>query len=50
VLASKYTFRFIGDSTTRRLVESFMSIVTGEGSAHPKFQERRDFSRGNLKV
>lgn len=27
-----------------------MSIVTGEGSAHPKFQERKDFSRGDLKV
>lgn len=49
-LGSKYTFRFIGDSTTRRLAESFMSIVTGEGSAHPKAQTRIDFSTGNLKV
>lgn len=49
-LGRKYTFRFIGDSTTRRLAESFMSIVSGEGSPHPKAQERIDFSTKNLKV
>lgn len=49
-LADRYTFRFIGDSTTRRLTESFMSVVTGEGSTHPKVQTRIDFSTGNLKV
>lgn len=49
-LAARYTFRFIGDSTTRRLTESFMSIVTGEGSTHPKVQTRIDFSTGDLKV
>ncbi|CAM9239385.1 unnamed protein product [Hapterophycus canaliculatus] len=49
-LAQKYTFRFIGDSTTRRLAESFMSIVSGEGSPHPKAQERIDFSTKGLQV
>ncbi|CAN0153085.1 unnamed protein product, partial [Scytosiphon promiscuus] len=49
-LARKYSFRFIGDSTTRRLAESFMSIVSGVGSPHPKAQERIDFSVNDLKV
>lgn len=49
-IASKYTFRFIGDSTTRRLAESFVSVLTGVGSTHPLVHERVDFSAGGLKV
>lgn len=49
-LAQKYTFHFIGDSTTRRLAESFVSIFSGEGSPHPMAHERTDFSSKNLKV
>ncbi|CAM9867121.1 unnamed protein product [Pylaiella littoralis] len=51
-LASKYIFRFIGDSTTRRLAESFVSIATGEGRdrVHELARERVDFSTGSLKV
>lgn len=49
-VASKYTFRFIGDSTTRRLAESFVSVFTGVGSTHPVVHERVDFSAGGVKV
>ncbi|CAN0080944.1 unnamed protein product [Pylaiella littoralis] len=51
-LASKYIFRFIGDSTTRRLAESFVSIATGErrDRHHELVEERVDFSKGSLKV
>ncbi|CBJ31669.1 hypothetical protein Esi_0273_0009 [Ectocarpus siliculosus] len=49
-LASKYEFLFIGDSTTRRLAESFVSIVSGRASTHPVVHHRIDMSRGDLKV
>ncbi|CAM9139860.1 unnamed protein product [Ectocarpus sp. 12 AP-2014] len=49
-IASKYSFHLIGDSTSRRLGESFVSIFTGRGSTHPVVQRDRDFSSGNLKV
>lgn len=49
-VASKYTFRFVGDSTTRRLAESFVSVLTGVGSSHPLVHERVDFSAGGAKV
>ena len=49
-LASTYAFHFIGDSTTRRLGESFVSIFTGTGSTHPKAHHDIDFSSGSLKV
>ncbi|CAM9125765.1 unnamed protein product [Ectocarpus sp. 8 AP-2014] len=49
-IASKYSFHLIGDSTSRRLGESFVSIFTGRGSIHPIVQRDRDFSSGNLKV
>eukprot|EP00903_Cladosiphon_okamuranus_P008225 g7918.t1 len=49
-LASRYTFHLIGDSTSRRLGESFVSIFTGKGSTHPVAQQNRNFSSGNLKV
>lgn len=49
-LASRYTFHLIGDSTSRRLGESFVSIFTGKGSTHPVAQQNRNFSAGNLKV
>ncbi|CAN0194276.1 unnamed protein product, partial [Ectocarpus fasciculatus] len=48
-LASKYEFLFIGDSTTRRLAESFVSIVSGRASTHPVVHHRIDMSRGPLK-
>ncbi|CBJ26700.1 expressed unknown protein [Ectocarpus siliculosus] len=49
-IASKYSFHLIGDSTSRRLGESFVSIFTGRGSIHRIAQRDRDFSSGNLKV
>ncbi|CAB1120147.1 unnamed protein product [Ectocarpus sp. CCAP 1310/34] len=49
-IASKYSFHFIGDSTSRRLGESFVSIFTGRGSTHPVVQRDINFSSGNLKV
>lgn len=49
-LASKFVFRFIGASTTRRLAESFVSIKTGKGSPHVVAHKRRDYSEGNLTV
>ncbi|CAM9098579.1 unnamed protein product [Ectocarpus sp. 4 AP-2014] len=49
-IASQYSFHLIGDSTSRRLGESFVSIFTGRGSTHPVVQKDRDFSSGNLKV
>lgn len=49
-LASRYSFHLIGDSTSRRLGESFVSLFTGVGSIHPVFQGDLDFSSGNLKV
>ena len=49
-LASRYAFYLIGDSTSRRLGESFVSIFTGKGSTHPVAQQDRNFSSGNLKV
>lgn len=49
-LASKYVFHLIGDSTSRRLGESFVSIFTGQGSTHPVAQRNRNFSSGNLEV
>eukprot|EP00752_Nemacystus_decipiens_P018643 g16716.t1 len=49
-LASRFHFHFVGDSTTRRLAESFMSIVTGEGSTHRLYHEDRNLSSGSLQV
>lgn len=50
-LAPKYSFRFIGGSTTRSLARNFASIVTGHGPPpDPSPHTRVDFSRGDLKV
>lgn len=49
-LASRFQFHFVGDSTTRRLAESFISIVTGEAPTHHAYHEDRDISRGSLQV
>lgn len=49
-LASRLEFHFVGDSTTRRLAESFVSIVTGEGSIHHLYHEDKDLSSGSLQV
>ncbi|CAM9934009.1 unnamed protein product [Ectocarpus fasciculatus] len=49
-LASRYAFYFVGDSTTRRLAESFVSIFTCQPSTHPMAHERVDMSSGGLKV
>ncbi|CAN0157487.1 unnamed protein product [Ectocarpus sp. 6 AP-2014] len=49
-MASKFTFHFIGDSTIRRLGESFVSIFTGQGSKHEMVHSDLDFSTGNLET
>ncbi|CAB1097501.1 unnamed protein product [Ectocarpus sp. CCAP 1310/34] len=49
-LSSRYVFHFVGDSTTRRLAESFVSILTGQASPHFVVHERIDMSSGSLKV
>lgn len=49
-LASKYAFHFVGDSTTRRLTESFISILTGVAAGHDFYHETRNLSIGGLKV
>eukprot|EP00903_Cladosiphon_okamuranus_P012395 g11617.t1 len=49
-LASRFEFHFVGDSTTRRLAESFVSIVTGEGSNHILYHEDRNLSSGILQA
>lgn len=49
-LASRFKFHFVGDSTTRRLAESFVSIATGEASTHPYYHANRKLSSGSLQV
>ncbi|CAM9606498.1 unnamed protein product, partial [Ectocarpus fasciculatus] len=49
-MASKFTLHFIGDSTIRKLGESFVSIRTGQGSKHEMVHSDLDFSTGNLEV
>ncbi|CAM9180192.1 unnamed protein product [Ectocarpus sp. 8 AP-2014] len=49
-LASRYVFHFVGDSTTRRLAESFVSILTGQASTHSVVHKRIDMSSGSFKV
>ncbi|CBJ32754.1 expressed unknown protein [Ectocarpus siliculosus] len=49
-LASRYAIHFMGDSTSRRLVESFISIATGNRSAHVYYHESRNLTVDGLQV
>lgn len=49
-LASRYVFHFVGDSTTRRLAESFISISTGIASGHEYYHANRNVTIGGLQV
>lgn len=49
-LASRYVFHFVGDSTTRRLAESFISISTGIHSDHETYHANRNVTIGGLQV
>lgn len=49
-LASRLEFHFVGDSTTRRLAESFVSIVSGHAVNHEIYHENRNLFSGNLQV
>ncbi|CAM9722778.1 unnamed protein product [Choristocarpus tenellus] len=47
-VASMFHFRFIGDSTTRRLADSFESLYTGIKPTHPKEEINIDHRVGAL--
>lgn len=49
-LAAAYVFRFVGDSTMRRLAESFSSVYTELALPHAVYHKRQNYSVGNLQV